>query len=70
MKMSYVSYAGLSLEVTGEYVPRSSGGRDTPPEDSQIEEMVVMLEGHDITDIISRKAFDEIEALVLEDLEQ
>ncbi len=65
--MSYVSYAGLPLQITGEYLPGSAGNKDTPPEDSQIEDMVVMLEGHDITDIISRKAFDEIEALALEE---
>ncbi len=64
MQISMI-YAGVPMEVTGDYIPRSRGSQFEPPEGAFIEDMSVKVEGHDITEILADSDMVKIEALAI-----
>lgn len=62
-----VTFAGLDLDVIGEYVPKTGGSRFEPPEGGYIDPITIMLGEHDITEIISQTDIEKIEKLALQE---
>ncbi|HKM06342.1 MAG TPA: hypothetical protein VJ869_05075 [Sphaerochaeta sp.] len=71
-KIRSVKYAGIDLDVMGDYVTHypaviSSTDASKPEEGGLIEDMRVLLNNIDITDLLSDDIFNAIEKLAIEE---
>jgi hypothetical protein len=62
-----INFCQVDIEVEADYVPKSGGSREEPPEGGYCETLTVKLEGVDITDWIRPDYLRDIEAQVLQE---
>jgi hypothetical protein len=60
-----VIYAGVPLEVSGDYIPYQRATRLEPAEGDYIEDLTVKVETHDITELITQEDLEAIERLAI-----
>lgn len=60
-----VIYAGVPMEVSGDYIPYQRATRLEPAEGDYIEDLTVKVENHDITELITEHDLEAIERLAI-----
>ena len=59
------NFCQVDIDIEADYVPKSGGSREEPPEGGYCETLTVKHEGVDITDWIRPDYLNDIEAQVL-----
>jgi hypothetical protein len=62
-----INFCQVDIEVEADYVPKSCGSREEPPEGGYCESLTVRHQGADITDWIRPDYLSDIEAQVLQE---
>lgn len=62
-----IIFCQVDIEVEADYVPKSGGSREEPPEGGYCESLTVRHQGADITDWIRPDYLSDIEAQVLQE---
>ena len=71
--MSYIfiqtstQFCKVDIDIEADYVPKSGGSREEPPEGGYCETLTVRHQGADITDWIRPEYLKDIEAQVLKE---
>ena len=60
-----IDYEGVPFEIEGNYIPldrgyRSSWEKSTPDEGGYFEDPSILIEGHDVTELLLPKVINEI----------
>lgn len=62
-----IIFCQVDIEVEADYVPKSGGSREEPPEGGYCETLTVKHQGADLTDWIRPDYLKDIEAQVLKE---
>ncbi len=62
-----INFCQVDIEVEADYVPKSGGSREEPPEGGYCETLTVKHQGADLTDWIRPDYLKDIEAQVLKE---
>lgn len=62
-----IQFCNVDIDIEADYVPKSAGSREEPPEGGYCETLTVKHQGADLTDWIRPDYLKDIEAQVLKE---